>query len=188
MEYQHSYIAGLVEKVKKGDSEAFAELYTMTCQKVFSYAGRYLRDDYLAEDAVQEIYVLAYKNIDKLKDPFLFVAWLNQISFRVCFDLDKKRRGEATDYDTEILNEIVGTDISQNPEELAFVKDLSARLSKAIDSLEATEKQLIVLRYVNNKKIDDIVFLTGLSKSTVKRHLNSALEQLKQIMAKQGDF
>ena len=92
MEYQHSYIAELVRKVTKGDSEAFAELYTLTSDKVFAYTNRYLRDEYLAEDAVQEIYILAYKNISKLNDPTLFVAWLNQISFRVCYDIDKKRK------------------------------------------------------------------------------------------------
>lgn len=184
MEYQHSYIASLVKRIREGDSKAFAELYTMTCQKVFSYCGRYLRDDYLAEDAAQEIYVLAYKNINKLKDPSLFVAWLNQISFHVCFDLDKKRKGEATDYESELLNEIVGTDIDKNPEESAFKKDESNRLMQAIEALDPTAKQLIVLRYINNNKIDEIVSLTGLSKSTVKRHLNSALEQLKIYMNK----
>lgn len=185
MEYQHSYIAGLVNKVKQGDAQAFAELYTMTCQKVFSYAGKYLRDEYLAEDAVQEIYVLAYKNLDKLKDPHLFIAWLNQISFRVCYDIDKKRRGEATDYDTEILEEVISSNIKDSPEELAFVKDRSKRLSEAVQSLETTERQLIELRYIYNKKIDDIVFMTGLSKSTVKRHINKALEQLQKIMSGQ---
>ncbi|MCQ2519199.1 MAG: sigma-70 family RNA polymerase sigma factor [Lachnospiraceae bacterium] len=185
MVYQHSYIAGLVNKVKQGDSQAFAELYTMTCQKVFSYAGKYLRDDYLAEDAVQEIYVLAYKNLDKLKDPYLFIAWLNQISFRVCYDIDKKRKGEATDYDTEILEEVIGSDFKDNPEELTFIKDQSRRLSEAVQSLDTSDQQLIELRYIYNKKIDEIVFITGLSKSTVKRHLNNALEQLKKIMSGQ---
>lgn len=182
MEYQHSYIAKLVEKVREGDAQSFAELYTMTCDKVFSYTNRYLRDEYLAEDAVQEIYILAYKNINKLNDPTLFIAWLNQISFRVCYDLDKKRHGDSTDINSELLEEVVGTDASSNPEETAFANDEINRLNKAIDTLNPTEKQLIVLRYINDTKIDDIVTLTGLSKSTVKRHLISAIDQLRNVM------
>ncbi len=184
MEYQHSYIAELVRKVTKGDSEAFAELYTLTSDKVFAYTNRYLRDEFLAEDAVQEIYILAYKNISKLNDPTLFVAWLNQISFRVCYDIDKKRKGDSADINSELLDEIIGTDSFSNPEENAFQKDEYARLKDAIETLPATEKQLVILRYGNNNKIDEIVTLTGLSKSTVKRHLNSAIEHLRAVMQK----
>ena len=182
MENRHEYIAGLVVKVLNGDSEAFAELYSMTCDKVFAYTGRYLRDEYLAQDAVQEIYILAYKNIHKLNDPALFVAWLNQISFRVCFDLDRKRKGEDTDVNSELLTDVVGTDSFSNPEETAAANDEYSRLNNAIEKLPPADKQFITLRYYKNKKIDDIAEMTGLSKSTVKRHINNAVERLRSYL------
>ena len=85
-EPNHKYIAGLVIRAQHEDSDAFAELYGLTYSKVLHYAERYLRDSYLAQDAVQEIFILALKNISKLKEPTLFIAWMNQISFRVCYD------------------------------------------------------------------------------------------------------
>lgn len=183
MELVHGYIAGLVKKVCNGDSTAFAELYTLTADKVKVYTNRYLRDEYLAEDALQEIFILAYKNIQKLNDPSLFVAWLNQISFRVCYDMDRKRKGEAFDTNSELLEDIEDQYLPSNPEGVALKDDEESRLRLAIDSLPALEKQLIVLRYVNETKIEDIVTMTGLSKSTVKRHLNTALEMLKEKMS-----
>ena len=73
-EPNHKYIAGLVIRAQHEDSDAFAELYGLTYSKVLHYAERYLRDSYLAQDAVQEIFILALKNISKLKEPTLFIA------------------------------------------------------------------------------------------------------------------
>ncbi len=47
------YIAKLVTLASRGDSNAFAELYTLTYQKTYNYARHYLRDDFLAQDALQ---------------------------------------------------------------------------------------------------------------------------------------
>ena len=85
------FIAKLVVRARANDSDAFAELYALTYRKVYNYTRHYLRDDYLAQDAMQEVYILALKNIKKLNDPNLFVAWLNRISFNVCYDMTKKQ-------------------------------------------------------------------------------------------------
>lgn len=181
MEYSHTYIAEVVKRAQSGGSDAFAELYNMTYKKVYNYCWHYLKDEYLAQDAVQEIYISALKNLDKLNDPTLFVAWLNQISFHVCFDMTKKN-GDCDATDSEILEEVSDSNESNNPEAEAFKNDEHERLRKALDKLPGTEKELIVLRYYSNMKIDEIVEVTGISRSTVKRHINSATDRLKILM------
>ena len=54
-ELNTGYIAGLVLRARQDDSDAFAELYAMTYNKVYNYARHYLRDDFLAQDAMQEV-------------------------------------------------------------------------------------------------------------------------------------
>ena len=88
-DFNHSYIGGLVLLAQENDSDAFAELYALTYKHIYNYAGHYLRDPYLAQDAVQETYISALKNIKDIKDPSLFVAWINQICFHVCYDMSK---------------------------------------------------------------------------------------------------
>lgn len=85
----YKYIAKLVTRAHMGDSDAFAELYAATYQREYLFSYRYLRDEYLAQDALQETYILALKNLSKLKDPMLVISWLNQINFRVCYNLQK---------------------------------------------------------------------------------------------------
>ena len=180
MDLSYSYLAEYVTRATKGDSNAFAELYSLTYSKVYNYARHYMKDDYLAQDAVQEIYISALKNLHKLNDPSLFIAWLNQIAFHVCFDMSKSRKAGYGEVSTDIMEDldtIVSSDTS--PEDAAVTKDESSRLSEAIAALPINERELITLRYFNEMKVDEIVDATGISKSTVKRHLNSALEHLR---------
>lgn len=182
MELSHSYIAEYVKRVKMGDSDAFAELYNMTYQKVYNYARHYLHDDFLAQDAVQEVFINALRNIDKLADPTLFIAWINQISFHVCYDMAKDRKIDVESSDTEILEEICDSGTDSNPEESYVDSEEKKRLREAIDSLPENEKQLVTLRFYKSMKIDDIVITTGISRSTVKRQLGYALEKIKKRM------
>lgn len=98
LDYQ--YIAKLVTRAMTGDSDAFAELYAATYQRLYHFAYHYLKDEYLAQDALQETYILVLKNMHSLKNPELFISWLNQICFRICFNMQKKtpntRRSSAT--------------------------------------------------------------------------------------------
>lgn len=181
----HKYIASLVIRVKHNDSDAFAELYGMTYNKVYNYARHYLRDDYLAQDAVQEIYILALKNIDHLNDPELFIAWLNQISFRVCYDMCKKNTSGYGDItDPELLEIIKDENTDHNPEaEYQHLEEINF-LRNAIDELPPHEKQCVILRYYNNMKIEDIVEVLGFSRSSVKRYLISARDRLAAAIKK----
>ncbi|MCR5596347.1 MAG: RNA polymerase sigma factor [Lachnospiraceae bacterium] len=187
-ELDHKYIAGLVQKLQIGDSDAFTEIYGLTYNKVYNYARHYLRDDFLAQDAVQEIFILAYKNISRLNDPTLFVAWLNQISFHVCHDISRKN---SKDYgaitDPELLEIIHDETDDSNPSEHTEKKEEIELLEAAIDKLPTHEKQCIILRYYNDMKIDEIVNILGYSKSSVKRYLISGKEHLAEAFAQKKE-
>lgn len=174
------YIASLVLRARQNDSDAFASLYVMTYDKIYNYARHYLRDDYLAQDALQEIYILALKNLGKLNDPTLFVAWLNRISFNVCYDFSTKAKGIPPDTDPEFLESLIDENPNFNPEERYQQKDEHNRLRKALDDLPFREKQIIVMRYYNNMKLEDIANACDISLSSVKRYLAYGQASLKQ--------
>jgi len=184
-ENDYKYIASLVIRAQHNDSDAFSELYGMTYNKVYNYARHYLRDEFLAQDAVQDIYILALKNITHLNDPNLFIAWLNQISFRVCFDMCRKNDSAYGDItDPELLEIIFDDNKSHNPESNVVENDEINNLRAAIDELPTHEKQCIILRYYNNMKIEDIGEVTGFSRSSVKRYLISARDHLADLLKK----
>ena len=103
-----AYLNDLVLKAQQGSSNAFAELYAATYQRQYAYAYRYLRDEHLAQDALQESFIRVLKNIRQLQNPELFIAWLNQISFHVCYDMKKERARIESEISYEALPDTGG--------------------------------------------------------------------------------
>lgn len=178
-----AYIAGLVLRAKANDSNAFAELYAMTYNKVYNYTRHYLRDDYLAQDALQEIYILALKNLNKLNDPTVFIAWLDRISFNVCYDMSKKRqKGNEQFSDPEVLEIIEDEYPDSNPETSYQKKDETTRVNEALEQLPFNERQVLIMRFYNDMKLEDIAAAMDISRSSVKRYIASGEEKLKNIL------
>ena len=180
-ELDYQYIANLVNRAKTGNSDAFAELYAATFQKEYRFAYNYLKDEYLAQDALQETYILALKNLHKLKDSKLFVSWLNQINFRTCFNMHRKQNR----YDMEIndYNNINTNSANvHNPEDQVVRVDEQEYIMKKILDLPYTEGQVIIMKYYQDMKLEDIAQVMEISRSTVKRYLNSGREKLGELL------
>lgn len=193
----YNYMAELVVNAQSGDSDAFAELYAATYQKQYQFAYSYLKDEYLAQDALQETYIIALKELSKLKDPMLLVAWLNQINFRVCFQLNKKQKR----YDAEMGGYYEGdsdrnqfhanshtafSSSSANPEDMVVKVDSREYIMNQIMKLPFTEAQVIILRFYRSLKYSEIADLLEISQSSVKRYLNSGKEHLANVLQQQG--
>ena len=179
----YKYIAELVEHARKGDNDAFAELYAATYQKEYAFAYCYLKDEFLAQDALQETYILALKNLGSLKDPKLFVSWLNQINFRVCFGMANKQK--LYNAETEAFANGAAEDAvysGSSPEDQVVNVDSSNYLLQQVLSLPYSESQAIFLHYYKNLKIDDIAYLLETSRSTVKRYIASGKKRLEQSL------
>lgn len=177
-ELNHQYLAGLVVRFKRRDMDAFAELYMLTYNKVYNYARHYLRDEHLAQDAMQEVYIAAYRNIDKLSDPTLFVAWLNRISFHVCYDIQQKQISHSDFTAPELLELIQDEHPGSNPETLVLYSNEIQRLRQAMEELPFHERSVLVMRFYNDMKLEEIANAMDLSRSTVKRYIASGKNRL----------
>ena len=185
-ELDYGYISTLVSRARTGDSDAFAELYAATYQKEYRFAFNYLKDEYLAQDALQETYILALKNLYTLRDSKLFISWLNQINFRVCFNMHRKQNRfdqELTGFTKEdIAVNKYQTKHHANPEEQVIRVGEREYIMKKILDLSFTESQAIIMKYYQNMKLEEIADVMEVSKSTVKRYLNSGRTKLAQAL------
>lgn len=176
-----TYIAALVKRAQENDSDAFAELYALTYEAQYAFTRKYLRDDYYAQDAIQEVYILALKNIKNLKEPKYFNTWLRQINFRICYDMaiERKKRNVSGDKELEI---VVDKNTASNPEEMLLKTLDHENLTQALMHLTVKERNAIVLKNVANMSLNDIAVYMGCSISSVTRYLNRGYKNMRKLM------
>src|SRR6185436_20000412 len=82
----------LVEQAQRGDREAFAILARSRGDVLFGIARRIVRDVDLAEDAVQQALVIAWRELTRLRDPDRFDAWLQRTLIHACYAESRNQR------------------------------------------------------------------------------------------------
>src|SRR5215207_9269513 len=82
----------LIEQAQRGDREAFAALARTRGDRLFGIARRILRDVGLAEDAVQQALVIAWRELPRLRDPERFDAWLQRTLVHACYAEARRKR------------------------------------------------------------------------------------------------
>ena len=185
----YRYVAALASRVQKGDNNAFAELYAATFQQQYRFACRYLDNQTLARDALTEIYSEALKTITALKEPSLIVAWLNQINFRICYELQKKyrlHRLRVIDFNTEDTYSFQADSLEKDTSLEHLVSDASSReyLMNQILKLPFSEAQVIILWHFQHMTYNEIARVMNIRRTSVRRYLSKGHRHLSDIISR----
>jgi len=169
------YIAELVPQAQDGDSNAFAELFAATYQKQFNFARSYLRDDYLAQEALQETYIQAFRQLHRLRDPALVVVWLNQITLRTCLQVGDRASAENP-----------GASLREQTENSMLVIDGRQYSVRQIMTLPFSEAQALLLSRLCGMKTGSIASLLEIKRSAVRRYVNNGRRRLRILCGAEG--
>ncbi len=173
-------LAHLVEQVKGGNTEAFTELYQEVWKSLYYSACRYLGDDDEAKDVVQETWIEVYKNIHHLKDNQAFVAWSNQILFRKCNIVLKKRKNTMEITMEELATELWEDRVEFLPEALLEDYEAGQRLLALINDLPQEQRAVILLRYHGQLSTQEIAESLHITPNAVRLKLSRAKASLKK--------
>lgn len=163
----------LVKKAIKGDREAFEDLINLYFDRLYKEA--YLRCKYEedAKEIVQETIYKAYKNVKSLKEPKYFKTWLSKILINVSNDYMSKNEMIDLEHDE---NHYVKEIHNDNQVEIKI------DLYNAMDELEDKYKDVIILRYVEDLKIEDISKILERPINTIKTHIRKAIKDMKNLL------
>jgi RNA polymerase sigma-70 factor (ECF subfamily) len=165
----------LVERAKR-DPDAFGALYDRYFPQIYRFAYSRLREQSLAEDVTQEVFFKALRNIGRYTySGHPFSSWLYQIALNAVADHYRGQRGEVE------LEEATGL-ASQAPEVVDEVirRDRSHRVWTAIDQLPRQQRAAMVLKFGEDRKIDEIAQILGKSSGAVKLLLHRGVERLRR--------
>ncbi|MFP7478747.1 RNA polymerase sigma factor [Terribacillus saccharophilus] len=161
----------------------FQHIYSLYHQRVYRAAQKVLRDPQLAEDAAQETFIKAYRNLDKLEDLAKAGAWLATIASRTAIDMLRKEGKRKF-----ISIELASWEMEQHYLEHIVIEEIELRetkreLEQDIQKLKPKLQEVLTLRYIKEMKEAEIADSLALPKATVKTRLyraKSAIKQAKQ--------
>lgn len=185
----------LVDKVLKGDSQAFGMIIKNTEGLVAQIVFKMISNAEDRKDLVQHIYLKAFHKLSSFKFKSKLSTWIAQIAYNNCLShLEKKKlvfpgtgldkEGSQED-ELELLSNRYGRDTNSGTEQFIDQKELSGILQMEINNLPPLYKTLISLYHQEELSYEEMVEITGLPVGTVKSYLFRARKMLKEnLLAK----
>lgn len=156
----------------KTNCASFEKLLLQYKSYLYKVDYTYVKDKQVALDILQETSFKAWLNIHTLKDEEKFKPWITKILVNTALNYIKK---ESKVIYMEDENSIIYSEKSISIEEKLDLYD-------AIDLLKPKYKTVIILKYFDDMKIEDISYVLNTPENTVKSHLKRAKESLSSIL------
>ena len=171
-------------KQKKLDiAETFNRLVRNHQKAVFAIAYGKLRDIHDAEDVMQEVFIEAYRNYKKLKNPDKVSSWLyTATTYRSNDHIRRKSRRKRRE---RMYADSYGPS-SNPPEESLSEKERHLAVLKAIGALPERLRLVVMLKHFARLSYAEISKMTGLSKTTIDGRLRTAKKKLNQLLSESG--
>lgn len=171
----------LVRAFRQGEHQAFNRLVTLYQRKIYNLALGYVKQEDEAKDLAQDIFVTVFRQIDKLKDDNKFGAWLYQLALNHCRNRYQKlrRRGFFTNQSLDDPETELNLSSGATPEKDYERQNTVRLVREAIASLTPAEKEVILLRDLQELSYEEISEILALPLGTVKSKLNRARLALK---------
>jgi RNA polymerase sigma-70 factor (ECF subfamily) len=169
-------VRDLVIRARGGDRDAFSELATRSIGRLTAVARMILRDEYAAQDAVQEAFIEAWRSLPGLREPDSFDAWLRRLLVRACFK--GARRSKRTQSVEIRLTPADEPAITGRELDLA----LHDQLERGLARIPAEQRAVVVLVYYLDLPLADAAQAMGIPVGTTKSRLSRATQALRAAL------
>lgn len=172
-----------IEKVLHGDTSSFSFLVESYKDMAYTIALKIVRSPEDAEEVAQDSFVKAFQQLKTFKGNSKFSTWLYTIVYRTAISKIRKKKLEVTDIDEYVI-ENHSIDFSFPQLDLLKAEEQKKYVTLAINTLVELDALLITLFYLNENTFDEIVEITGLTKTNIKVRLFRARKKLYKELSK----
>lgn len=178
--------AHLIRQAQKGDAQACAILYDRHYDAVYRYCYYRLGDGHAAQDMAGDVFVRMVEKLDTFRPrgrPLL--AWLYTIARNLVTD-HHRRQGKANHVSLD--EALVLADDGDGPERQAQRRLEAECLAAALGHLTEDQRQVILLKFMENLSNDEVACLLSKSEGAIKSLQHRALGALRRAMDKEGCY
>ncbi len=175
----------LIDLYLTGDEKAFEILLERHKSKIYTAIYLFVKDQDLAEDIFQEVFIKIIDTIRKGKynHEGKFVQWAMRIAYNLCVDYFRraKRRPQVGSTETfDIFNVLKLSD--ESVETTIMRSQTHDKIRSLVDMLPAEQREVVILRHYADMSFKDIASLTRVSINTALGRMRYALINIRKMM------
>lgn len=164
----------LIDRAKRGDREAFTSLVVAFGDRLYSIAYRILRDTSRADDAVQQAFLTAWREIRHLRDNDRLEAWLYRLLVNACYaEVRHTKRWQPG------LRLVPDLDRGPHSDDAQLSVALRDELERAFRTLNGDHRAVLVMHHYLGFSGPEIAAVLGLSPGTVRSRLHYARQHMR---------
>lgn len=156
------------------DQQYFHILYGRYSTKIYSRCISLLKDEGLAQDAMQEIFMKLFLNLSKFGERAKFSTWVYSITYNYCIDVIRKKKKQKAIFSDEMERV---EDVAEEVPDYALLEMEVGRLKFVLSRIPVGDKAVLLMKYQDDMQIKDMALALDKTESAIKMKIKRAKEK-----------
>ncbi len=166
----------LIERSLRGDEGAFAVLYSRYYNQVYAFCSRLLRGRFDVEDAVQQVFLEAWRSMARFEGRTLFSTWLTKIAIHTCLSFHRKASRVMLNSSEEVdlydhATTLLWGEGQRIPDEEVFLGERKALVNKLLARMTPKKKVVFMMSDMQGMTAPEISSVLNIPDATVRTRL-----------------
>ena len=175
--------AHIIKEILNGKTEQYEYFLDRYGQQVFVLVDRIVSCQEDAEELTQDVFLKAFQQLSSFKAESSFSNWIYRIATNIAISAVRKKRNDVLHLDDSVFANLSDTQVDEALEDES--EEQMERLQQAMNQLEADERALITLYYLEEKPLAEVAFILGMTEGNAKVKLHRIRKKLYVLIKNQ---
>ena len=153
--------AHIIKEILNGKTEQYEYFLDRYGQQVFVLVDRIVSCQEDAEELTQDVFLKAFQQLSSFKAESTFSTWIYRIATNIAISAVRKKRNDVLRLDDSVFANLSDTQVDAALEDES--EEQMERLQQAMNQLDADERALITLYYLEEKPLAEVAFSLGMT-------------------------
>ena len=168
--------AHIIKEILHGNTTLYEYFLDRYGQQVFVLVDRIVSCQEDAEELTQDVFLKAFQQLSSFKAESSFSTWIYRIATNVAISAVRKKKNDTIRLDESVFLNLSESQVDEALEDES--EEQLQRLQRAMEQLEADERALITLYYMEERPLTEVAFILGMTEGNAKVKLHRIRKKL----------